>query len=74
MLLHPLTNFQIQKYYQNEPKFKSVYSRNNSLKIFKELKNFCFFSKIIKSKFLFLCYYKKVSVFLLLAMPGQSMK
>ena len=25
---HPLTNFQIQKYYQNEPKFKGVYSRN----------------------------------------------
>ena len=29
MLLHPLTNFKIQKYYQNEPKFNSVYSRNN---------------------------------------------
>ena len=30
---HALTNFQIQKYYQNEPKFNSVYSRNNLLKI-----------------------------------------
>ena len=27
---HPLTNFEIQKYYQNEPRFNGVYSRNNS--------------------------------------------
>ena len=26
---HPLTNFDIQKYYENEPKFNGVYSRNN---------------------------------------------
>ena len=26
---HPLTNFEIQKYYQKEPKFNGVYSRNN---------------------------------------------
>ena len=26
---HPLTNFEIQKYYQNEPEFNGVYSRNN---------------------------------------------
>ena len=25
---HPLTNFKIQKYYQNEPKFNGFYSRN----------------------------------------------
>ena len=25
----PLTNFEIQKYYQNKPKFIDVYSRNN---------------------------------------------
>ena len=30
---HPLTNFEIQKYYQNEPKFNGVYSRNDSSKI-----------------------------------------
>ena len=30
---HPLTNFEIQKYYQNEPKFDGVYSRNNLSKI-----------------------------------------
>ena len=28
MLPHPLANFEIQKYYQNEPRF-DVYSRNN---------------------------------------------
>ena len=33
MLTHPLTNFEIQKYYQNEPKFNGVYSRYNLLKI-----------------------------------------
>ena len=27
--LHPLTNFEIQKDYQNEPRFNSVYSRDN---------------------------------------------
>ena len=30
---HPLTNFEIQKYDQNEPKFNGVYSGNNLPKI-----------------------------------------
>ena len=30
---HPLTNFKIQKYYQNETKFNGAYSRNNLSKI-----------------------------------------
>ena len=30
---HPLTNFEIQKYCQNESKFNGVYSRNNLSKI-----------------------------------------
>ena len=30
---HPLTNFEIQKYYQNEHRFNGVYSRDNLLKI-----------------------------------------
>ena len=30
---HPLTNFEIQKYYENELKFDGVYSRNNLSKI-----------------------------------------
>ena len=33
MLRHPLTNFQIQKYYQNEPKVNGVYSKNSLPKI-----------------------------------------
>ena len=33
ILPHPLTNFEIQKYYQNEPKFNGDCSRNNSSKI-----------------------------------------
>ena len=28
---HPLTNFEIQKYYQNESKFKGVFSGDNLL-------------------------------------------
>ena len=30
---HPLTNFEIQKYYQNEPRFNGVYSTDNLPKI-----------------------------------------
>ena len=26
---HPLTNFEIQKYYKNEPRFNGVFSRDN---------------------------------------------
>ena len=33
MLPNPLTNFEIQKYYQNEPRFNGVYSRDNLPKI-----------------------------------------
>ena len=33
MTPHPLTNFEIKKYYQSEPKFNGVYSRNNLSKI-----------------------------------------
>ena len=29
MMPYPLTNFEIQKYYENESKFNSVYSRDN---------------------------------------------
>ena len=29
MLPRPLTNFEIQRYYQNEPRFNDVFSRNN---------------------------------------------
>ena len=33
MLPHPLTNFEIQKYYQNEPKFNGAYSIINLPKL-----------------------------------------
>ena len=33
---HPLTNFEVQKYYQNEPRFNGVFSREN---LAKKMKN-----------------------------------
>ena len=36
MVPHPLTNFEIEKYYQDEPRFNGVYSRNNLPKKIKE--------------------------------------
>ena len=33
---HPLTSFEIQKYYKNEPKFNVVFSRNNLPKRIKD--------------------------------------
>ena len=33
---HPLTNFEIQKCYQNEPRFSGVFSRNNLPKKIKD--------------------------------------
>ena len=36
MLPQPLTNFEIKRYYQNEPKFNGVFSRNNLPKKIKD--------------------------------------
>ena len=36
MLPHPLTNFEIRRYYQNEPRFNWVYSRDNLPKKIKD--------------------------------------
>ena len=36
MLLHPLTNFEIQKYYENEPRFNGAFSRDNLPKKIKD--------------------------------------
>ena len=33
---HPLTNFEIQKYYENEPRFIGVFSRDNFPKKIKD--------------------------------------
>ena len=30
---HPLTNFEMQKYYKNKPKFNGIHSRNNLPKL-----------------------------------------
>ena len=30
---HPLTSFEIEKYYENEPRFNGIYSRDNLLRI-----------------------------------------
>ena len=35
MLPHPLTNLEIQRYFQNEPRFESVYLRDNLINIVK---------------------------------------
>ena len=32
---HPLTNFEIQEYYQNEPRFNGVFNRDNLLNTIK---------------------------------------
>ena len=33
---HPFTNFEIQKYYQNKPRFNGLYSRDNMPKRIKD--------------------------------------
>ena len=33
---HPLTNFELEKYYENEPRFNGVFSRNNLPKKIKD--------------------------------------
>ena len=36
MPAHPLTYFEIQKYYQNEPRFNGFFSRDNMTKTIKD--------------------------------------
>ena len=36
MLPHPLRNFEVQTYFQNEPRFNGVFSRNKLPKIIKD--------------------------------------
>ena len=36
MLPHPLTNFEIKRYYQNEPRFNGVFTRDNFFKKIKD--------------------------------------
>ena len=39
LLPHPLTNFEIQEYYQNEPRFNGVFSRDNLFNNNNNIKN-----------------------------------
>ena len=59
----PLTNFEIQKSYQNEPKFAGVYSRNNLNKI-KEGTNIINLAdyKSRKAHWIALCEYRKCNI------------
>ena len=46
---HPLTNFEIQRYYQNESRFNGIYSRNelpNKIKDGAYVKNFDEYARI----------------------------
>ena len=36
MRSHPLTNFEVQRYYQNEPRLNGVFSRNTLPKTIKD--------------------------------------
>ena len=59
----PLTNFEIQKCYQNEHKFDGVCSRNNLHKIkdgtnIKNLDDY----KSIKTHWIVLCEYRKCNI------------
>ena len=45
MAPHPLTNFEIKKYYKSEPRFNGVFSRNNLFK-----SNFIEYNSIKKIK------------------------
>ena len=47
---HLLTNFEIQIYYQNEPKFNVAYSRNNLPKINSTALRYRSFSEKISKK------------------------
>ena len=41
VLLDPLINFEIRQFYQNEPKFNGVYSRNNLSEIKESVIDMC---------------------------------
>ena len=45
MTLHPLTNFEIQRYFENEPRFNGVFSRNN---LFQRIKNGAYITNLKK--------------------------
>ena len=65
---HPLTNFEMQKYYHNQPKFNGVYSRDNLPKI-KDgvyIINLDKYSDIGTHWLLFMCKIRMLLIFILL--------
>ena len=54
---HRLTNFEIQKYYQNEPRFNGVYSRDNLPRI-KDRVHIILISTLILELIGLLCMYE----------------
>ena len=66
---HPLTNFEIQKYYKNQIRFNGVYSRDNLTKI----KDGTFPINLdeysdIGTHWIALCVYKKMMLFILIVL------
>ena len=51
---HPLTNFEIQKYYKNVPRFNGVFSRNN---LFKKNKRWSLYNKYIINIYIYIYIY-----------------
>ena len=66
MLPHPLTNFEIQKCYKNEPRFNGVFSRNN---LFKKIKDGAYIINLdeyadVGTHWIALLFLKKMKLFI----------
>ena len=69
MLPHPLTNFEIQKYYENEPRFIEVFSRDSLTK--KKIKDGAYVINFDEYALYTLdCFilFKKMKLFILIAL------
>ena len=62
---HPLTNFEIQKYYKNEPRFNGVFSRNN---LFKKIKDGAYIINLAEyadaGTYWIVCFVKEMKLFI----------
>ena len=63
---HPLTNFEIQKYYQNKPRFNGVYSRDNLSRIKDGAYVIILMSTLILDLIGLLCMYKIMMLLILI--------
>ena len=66
---HPLTNFEIQEYHQNEPRFNGVYSRDDLSKI----KDGEYAINLNELELIGLLCQKKIMILLILIVLGQIM-